>query len=149
MEPVKQVLSEAERIDAENHAPKQTTPSSPLKSPKAEKTTPKRKSSKSEAAGAADEKENQTSRRPNMIPPGKKTLKLKKMKAVKDPNRPKQPSSAFFLYMNEARENIKAANPDFTNPELSKEASRRWNNEMSEEEKAPYVKRHDEAKLGN
>ena len=43
------------------------------------------------------------------------------MKAVKDPNQPKQPSSAFFLYMNEARENIKAANPDFTNPELSKD----------------------------
>ena len=47
-------------------------------------------------------------------------------KVMRDPNAPKRPLSGFFHFSNVGRSKVKAANPDFTVAEVSKELSRRW-----------------------
>ena len=47
-------------------------------------------------------------------------------KPHRDPNAPKRPLSGFFHFSNVGRAKIKAANPDFTVADISKELSRRW-----------------------
>jgi len=47
-------------------------------------------------------------------------------KPPKDPNAPKRPLSGFFHFSNIGRAKVKAANPDFTVADISKELSRRW-----------------------
>ena len=47
-----------------------------------------------------------------------------KKKKKKDPNAPKGRQGAFFIFLGERRERIKAANPDFTNPEIAQEVGR-------------------------
>jgi len=69
----------------------------------------------------------------------------KKKKRRRDPNLPKQGLSAFFIFMSDNREKLKAANPDFGNPEIAKELSRRWK-DLTEEEKEPYLTRQEEDK---
>lgn len=61
-------------------------------------------------------------------------------KKTKDPNAPKQPLSAYFLYSNQERDKIKQANPEFTICEIAKELGKRWG-EMSAEEKQQYTQR--------
>jgi len=72
------------------------------------------------------------------VSPAKQTSG-KKQKKKRDPNLPKQAMSAFFLYMNSTRAEIKQSNPDMKNTEISTEAAKRWK-EMTEEDKMPYTK---------
>merc|ERR1712048_391553 len=50
-----------------------------------------------------------------------------KSKKKKDPNAPKKPMSAYFLFMNEKRESIKRDNPDAGVSEIGKIAGEMWN----------------------
>jgi len=70
----------------------------------------------------------------------------KSKKKKRDPNLPKQGISAFFFFLGEQRETLKAANPDFKNPEIAQELGRRWK-EMSAGERRPYLDRQEEDKI--
>lgn len=47
-------------------------------------------------------------------------------KAMKDPNAPKKPLSAYFLFSQEERLKVKAEYPDYSITEVAKELGRRW-----------------------
>jgi len=47
-------------------------------------------------------------------------------KPIKDPNAPKKPLSAYFLFSQEERLKVKAENPDYSITEVAKELGRRW-----------------------
>ncbi|KAJ3680433.1 hypothetical protein LUZ60_016711 [Juncus effusus] len=62
----------------------------------------------------------------------------RKIKKVKDPNKPKRPPSAFFVFMEEFREEFKAKNPkNKLVSVVSKAGGDRWKS-MSDADKAPY-----------
>ncbi|XP_062028294.1 HMG1/2-like protein [Rosa rugosa] len=68
-------------------------------------------------------------------------------KAAKDPNKPKRPASAFFVFMEEFRKQFNKENPN--NKAVSavgKAAGAKWKS-MSEAEKAPYVAKSDKRKV--
>ncbi|XP_010526845.1 PREDICTED: high mobility group B protein 4-like [Tarenaya hassleriana] len=68
-----------------------------------------------------------------------KTRGRKAGKKAKDPNKPKRPPSAFFVFLEEFRREFNKANP--TNKSVAavgKAAGGKWKS-MSEEDKAPYV----------
>ena len=56
----------------------------------------------------------------------KPAAKKSGQKAKKDPDAPKRPSSAYFIWMNEQRQSIKAANPEFSVTDISKKAGEMW-----------------------
>ena len=56
---------------------------------------------------------------------------------IKDPNAPKQPLSAYFIFQNEIRLKIKNEHPSYTIYDVSKEVGRRWA-DMAPEVKQPY-----------
>lgn len=64
------------------------------------------------------------------------TTKTKKKK--KDPNAPKRPLSAYFLFQKAKRAEIKEANPDFGLGDIAKALGEQWK-QLSEEEKKPYT----------
>ncbi|KAJ9703920.1 hypothetical protein PVL29_005270 [Vitis rotundifolia] len=75
---------------------------------------------------------------------GKKTTK--KEKAAKDPNKPKRPASAFFVFMEEFRKQYKEKHP--ANKSVSvvgKAGGDKWKS-LSEAEKAPYVAKAEKRK---
>ena len=47
-------------------------------------------------------------------------------KPMKDPNEPKKPMSAYFLFNGEERIKVKAEFPDYSITEVAKEVGRRW-----------------------
>merc|ERR1712038_443534 len=47
-------------------------------------------------------------------------------KPIKDPNAPKKPLSAYFLFSQDERLKVKAENPDYSITEVAKELGRRW-----------------------
>lgn len=47
-------------------------------------------------------------------------------KPMKDPNAPKKPLSAYFLFSQEERLKVKGENPDYSITEVAKELGRRW-----------------------
>ena len=49
-------------------------------------------------------------------------------KAAKDPNAPKRPLSAFFLFSQDERPHIKAKNPSMSVGDISKQIGARWKN---------------------
>jgi hypothetical protein len=49
-------------------------------------------------------------------------------KPMKDPNAPKKPLSAYFLFSQEERLKVKNENPDFSITEVAKELGKRWAN---------------------
>jgi hypothetical protein len=49
-----------------------------------------------------------------------------KAKKVKDPNVPKRPMSAYFLFMNATRAQVKKENPDFKIGDIAKEMGKMW-----------------------
>ncbi|XP_050376155.1 HMG1/2-like protein [Argentina anserina] len=68
-------------------------------------------------------------------------------KAAKDPNKPKRPASAFFVFMEEFRKQFNKENPN--NKAVSavgKAAGAKWKS-MSDAEKAPYVAKSDKRKV--
>merc|ERR1712012_1406556 len=47
-------------------------------------------------------------------------------KPIKDPNAPKKPLSAYFLFSQDERLKVKAEFPDYSITEVAKELGRRW-----------------------
>ncbi|GMH20508.1 hypothetical protein Nepgr_022349 [Nepenthes gracilis] len=69
-----------------------------------------------------------------------------KGKAVKDPNKPKRPSSAFFVFMEEFRGQYKQKHPNNKSvAAVGKAGGDKWKS-MSEAEKAPYIQKADRRK---
>jgi len=52
--------------------------------------------------------------------------RIRARRAIKDPSAPKRPGSAFLLFSNGRRKQLKRDNPDATNAELSKMLSKIW-----------------------
>ncbi|MCO5552939.1 hypothetical protein L7F22_006459 [Adiantum nelumboides] len=65
-----------------------------------------------------------------------------KAKKEKDPNQPKRPPSAFFLFLEDFRQSYKMANPNAKggSAQITKAGSEKWRS-MADEAKEPYVKR--------
>ncbi|XAR58057.1 hypothetical protein NMG60_11026413 [Bertholletia excelsa] len=71
----------------------------------------------------------------------------KKGKAAKDPNKPKRPASAFFVFMEEFRKQYKAKHPNNKSvAAVGKAGGDKWKS-MSEAEKAPYVEKAEKRKV--
>ncbi|WOL13433.1 hypothetical protein Cni_G22203 [Canna indica] len=67
------------------------------------------------------------------------TKRTRKPKAEKDPNKPKRPPSAFFVFMEEFRKTFKEKNPNNKSVAVvGKAGGGKWKS-LSESEKAPYV----------
>eukprot|EP01061_Rhynchopus_euleeides_P046339 TRINITY_DN874_c0_g1_i1.p1 TRINITY_DN874_c0_g1~~TRINITY_DN874_c0_g1_i1.p1 ORF type:complete len:228 (+),score=150.90 TRINITY_DN874_c0_g1_i1:39-686(+) len=66
-------------------------------------------------------------------------------KAKKDPNAPKKPLTAYFLFANSVRQEIRDENPDFKMTEVTKETGRRWG-ELDEDDKQEFKDKHLELK---
>ncbi|CAI9301884.1 unnamed protein product [Lactuca saligna] len=69
-----------------------------------------------------------------------------KGKAAKDPNKPKRPASAFFVFMEDFRKQYKEEHPDNKSvAAVGKAGGTKWKS-MSESEKAPFVAKADKRK---
>ncbi|GJP30161.1 hypothetical protein CLOM_g22667 [Closterium sp. NIES-68] len=70
----------------------------------------------------------------------KKGEKVEKRKAEKDPNAPKKPTTAYFLFLEDFRKQFKDENPDVKGvTEMSKAAGIKWKS-LTDEEKEKYTK---------
>lgn len=69
----------------------------------------------------------------------------KPQKKKKDPNAPKQPLSAYFLFSQEERDKVKNENPNYSICEVAKELGKRWA-EMPPEIKQRYQQMAEEAR---
>jgi hypothetical protein len=69
---------------------------------------------------------------------GKGKGRHKKPRKEKDPNAPKRPLTAFFLYSGSARPIVKADNPDAPAADVNAEILRRWK-AISDEDKAVSI----------
>uniref|UniRef100_A0A2K2AMD2 HMG box domain-containing protein n=1 Tax=Populus trichocarpa TaxID=3694 RepID=A0A2K2AMD2_POPTR len=68
-------------------------------------------------------------------------------KAAKDPNKPKRPASAFFVFMEEFREQYKREHPKNKSvAAVGKAGGDKWKS-LSEAEKAPFVAKADKRKM--
>ncbi|MED6220144.1 High mobility group [Stylosanthes scabra] len=75
------------------------------------------------------------------------TKQAKKKAAPKDPNKPKRPPSAFFVFMSDFREEYKKENPNNKSVAVvGKAGGARWKS-MSDAEKAPYHAKAQKNKL--
>ncbi|MED6133778.1 High mobility group [Stylosanthes scabra] len=75
------------------------------------------------------------------------TKQAKKKAAAKDPNKPKRPPSAFFVFMSDFREEYKKENPNNKSVAVvGKAGGARWKS-MSDAEKAPYHAKAEKSKL--
>ena len=69
-----------------------------------------------------------------------------KIKAKKDPNKPKRPLSGYTLFCNEIRDDLKKNNPDLSFGEMNKTLGQKWKElddkqkwiEMAQEERMKY-----------
>ncbi|CAI9296326.1 unnamed protein product [Lactuca saligna] len=69
-----------------------------------------------------------------------------KGKAAKDPNKPKRPASAFFVFMEDFRKQFKEDNPDNKSvAAVGKAGGAKWKS-MSDSEKAPFQAKADKRK---
>ncbi|XP_010536479.1 PREDICTED: high mobility group B protein 2-like [Tarenaya hassleriana] len=76
----------------------------------------------------------------------KKPTKGGRGKGAKDPDKPKRPASAFFVFMEEFREQFKKDHPKNKSvAAVGKAAGNKWKS-MSEAEKAPYVAKAEKRK---
>ncbi|KAK6160833.1 hypothetical protein DH2020_004214 [Rehmannia glutinosa] len=70
----------------------------------------------------------------------------KEKKAAKDPNKPKRPSSAFFVFMEDFRKQYKEMHPKNKSvAAVGKAGGDQWKS-LSEEEKAPFVAKAEKRK---
>lgn len=70
----------------------------------------------------------------------------KDKKAKKDPNKPKRPPSAFFVFLDEFRKEYKEANPNANSVSaVGKAGGEKWR-AMSDADKAPYVAKAEKKK---
>ncbi|XP_059633300.1 high mobility group B protein 7 [Cornus florida] len=80
------------------------------------------------------------------ISTGSKPTTEKKGKKAKDPNKPKRPPTAFFVFMEEFRKTFKEANPDCKKVStVAKEGGEKWKS-LTVEEKKVYQDRAAELK---
>ncbi|ORZ39441.1 high mobility group box domain-containing protein [Catenaria anguillulae PL171] len=70
-------------------------------------------------------------------PPPKTRRPRATKKAAKDPNKPKRPMTAFFIFSGEHRDEVKKANPDLKVGQIAKVLGERWR-ALSDAEKAKY-----------
>jgi len=79
--------------------------------------------------------------------PGKKIVKttVASTKPIKDINRPKKASTAYILFSNDMRQQVKASNPEMKSNQLMVELGRLWKL-LSDEEKAVYNTKFEEEK---
>ncbi|XP_057809371.1 HMG1/2-like protein isoform X2 [Salvia miltiorrhiza] len=76
---------------------------------------------------------------------GKKPVK--KGKPAKDPNKPKRPASAFFVFMEDFRKTYKEKHPNNKSVSaVGKAGGEKWKS-MSEAEKAPFVAKAEKRKV--
>ncbi|KAH0909189.1 hypothetical protein HID58_032510 [Brassica napus] len=76
----------------------------------------------------------------------RKTRGRKKKTTTKDPNKPKRPPSAFFVFLDDFRREFNEANPNNKSvAAVGKAAGAKWKS-MSEEEKAPYASKAESRK---
>ena len=73
-------------------------------------------------------------------------LKWPKLKAKKDPTKPKQGLSAYIMFTSEIREQTKKENPNMPMTELSKVMGAKWK-ALTADEKVPYVTKSDADKV--
>ncbi|CAN8292203.1 unnamed protein product [Cochlearia groenlandica] len=67
--------------------------------------------------------------------------------AAKDPNKPKRPSSAFFVFMEEFRETFKKEHPNNKSvATVGKAGGQKWKS-LSDSEKAPYQAKAEQRKV--
>ena len=66
-------------------------------------------------------------------------------KPMKDPNAPKKPLSAYFLFSQEERLKVKEAYPDYSITEVAKELGRRWAS-IDPAVKTSYEQRYQESR---
>jgi hypothetical protein len=94
-------------------------------------------------AQAAKDKERYQKEMAGYVPPkGMATSKAAK-RAAKDPNKPKRAQSAYFLFLADFRaKNKNKFQHDGGHKDLIKAAGQAWN-DMSDEEKVPYQKKHE------
>ncbi|KAJ1403852.1 High mobility group box domain [Sesbania bispinosa] len=77
---------------------------------------------------------------------GAGTGRKQSKKAAKDPNKPKRPPSAFFVFMSEFREQFKKENPSNKSVAVvGKAGGNRWK-AMSDADKAPYIAKAEKKK---
>ena len=80
-----------------------------------------------------------TIKEPGMSPKRRKspskTTKKRKNKKETDPNKPKRPMTAYFLWFNGARDELKEKNPGLSITELSKKAGEVWRGMSAEDKK--------------
>ncbi|GMI82427.1 high mobility group B2, NUCLEOSOME/CHROMATIN ASSEMBLY FACTOR GROUP D 02 [Hibiscus trionum] len=68
-------------------------------------------------------------------------------KAAKDPNKPKRPASAFFVFMEEFRESYKKEHPKNKSvAAVGKAGGDKWKS-LSADEKAPYIAKAEKRKV--
>jgi hypothetical protein len=67
--------------------------------------------------------------------PAAKRKRVQKEKAPRDPNAPKRPSNAYFLFTQDERERIAREHPAMTRTEITKEMSVRWKELPADEKK--------------
>ncbi|KAL8200336.1 hypothetical protein R6Q57_011675 [Mikania cordata] len=78
--------------------------------------------------------------------PAQKKAPAKKAKEVKDPNKPKRPASAFFIFMEDFRKQYKEKHPNNKSVSVvGKAGGEKWKS-MSAAEKAPFVAKAEKRK---
>lgn len=78
---------------------------------------------------------------------GGKKPAVKKGKPTKDPNKPKRPASAFFVFMEDFRKTYKEKHPNNKSVSaVGKAGGEKWKS-MSEAEKAPFVAKAEKRKV--
>jgi len=71
----------------------------------------------------------------------KQTKKPAKKRAKKDPNAPKNPTTAYMYYSKQKRTELKEKNKNIQFGELSRQISQSWK-ELTDDDKKPFVKLH-------
>ena len=76
---------------------------------------------------------------------GNKGEKRERSKKEKDPNAPKRPSNAYFLYCSDNRNTVKEKNPELKTGQISKKLAAQWST-VDETTKKKYQKKFEDAK---
>eukprot|EP01080_Neovahlkampfia_damariscottae_P008135 gene8135-12596_t len=76
---------------------------------------------------------------------GNKGDKRERTKKEKDPNAPKRPSNAYFLYCSDNRNSLKEKNPELKTGQISKKLAAQWNT-IDDATKKKYQKKFEDAK---
>ncbi|GJJ07650.1 hypothetical protein Clacol_001855 [Clathrus columnatus] len=101
-------------------------------------------SSSSDVAVSGKKRKADKEASPSLDQNGKKKRVVKEKKP-RDKDAPKRPPSAYLLFQNEVRKEIKNEHPGMTNHEILQEVSKLWNT-VSEQEKKTYLKSHNDLK---